>query len=122
MKSKTCDNALNNAGGPQMNEMLNGNGGYRASAMSLSSVGVSGALSSLVSAEEARTGGGGGGGNEGRDRGRSSIPSFNALDTQLPFCVEDGILSDTFGQRSDTERQFGVGKCLAVEPVSFERP
>ena len=65
----------------------------------------------------------GGGGNEGRDRGRSSTSaSSNALNTPLPFCVEDGILSDTFGQRSDIERQFGVGKCLAVEPVSVERP
>ena len=68
-------------------------------------------------------GGGGGGGGDSGDSGdsgggrRGSTASLNVLNTPLPFCVEDGILSSTFSQRSEVERQYGVGKCLPVEPV-----
>jgi H+/Cl- antiporter ClcA len=78
--------------------------------------GVTGALNTLVSAEEEREGM-----NASNFMGLDSTSSstLNVLNTQLPFCVEDGILSSTFSQRSDVERQFGVGKVLVIEPVRF---
>ena len=50
-------------------------------------------------------------GNEG------AVASMNVLSTQIPFAVEDGVLSDTFTQRTEVERQFGSGKSISVEPV-----
>ena len=89
-----------------------------------SSYNLSDALNSMSEQQQgdgdAAGGGDGGGGLGGGSKRRSStlgaMELNNVLSTPIPFAVEDGVLSETFSQRSDVERQFGPGKILSVEP------
>ena len=87
-----------------------------------SSYNLSDALNSMSEQQQGDgdvAGGGGGGGGGGSKRRSSTLGAMelnNVLSTPIPFAVEDGVLSETFSQRSDVERQFGPGKILSVEP------
>ena len=84
-----------------------------------SSYNLSDALNSMSGDGDAAGGGDGGGDGGGSKRRSSTLGAMelnNVLSTPIPFAVEDGVLSETFSQRSDVERQFGPGKILSVEP------
>ena len=86
-----------------------------------SSYNLSDALNSMSEQQQgdgdaAGGGGGDGGGSKRRSSTLGAMELNNVLSTPIPFAVEDGVLSETFSQRSDVERQFGPGKILSVEP------